>query len=62
MAPGPIAAVVADAITGAGATLVSPEEAEALVWTDPIDAGGLAELLGRSPGIRWVQLPFAGVE
>lgn len=62
VAPGPIAPVVADAITGAGATLVEPDETEVLVWTDPADAGGLAELLGGLPGIRWVQLPFAGVD
>ena len=62
VAPGPIAPVVADAITGAGAVLVSPDEAEALVWTDAADARGLADLLGGTPAIRWVQLPFAGVD
>lgn len=62
VAPGPIAPVVAGAITGAGGALVPPEEAEALVWTDAIDARGLAALLDVLPGVRWVQLPFAGVE
>ena len=62
VAPGPIAPVVADAITGAGASLTEPEAAEALVWTDAADARGLADLLRRVPDVRWVQLPFAGVE
>ena len=62
VAPGPIAPVVAGAITGAGGALVPPEEAEALVWTDATDARGLADLLDVLPGVRWVQLPFAGVE
>ena len=40
----------------------SPDEAEALVWTDAADAGGLADLLAGLPDVRWVQLPFAGVD
>src|SRR5262245_2167377 len=32
-----------------------------LVWTDN-GAGGLREVLTAHPGIRWVQLPQAGVE
>ncbi len=62
VAPGPIAPIVAEAITAAGGVLVEPAEAEALVWTDPFDAKGLGDLLARRPGIRWVQLPFAGVD
>jgi len=41
---------------------VEPSDAEALVWTDPLGADTLSALLGASPGIRWVQLPFAGVD
>ena len=62
VAPGPIASVVAEAITGAGGELVEPEAAEALVWTDARDAQGLTELLAGLPDVRWVQLPFAGVD
>ncbi len=63
VAPGPVATVVAEAITGAGGLLVDAgDAAEALVWTDPADAGGLASLLATHPSIRWVQLPFAGVD
>jgi phosphoglycerate dehydrogenase-like enzyme len=38
------------------------EELEALLWVHPTDPGGLASLLERLPGLRWVQLPFAGVD
>jgi len=62
VAPGPIAPVVAGAITGAGGELVDLDEAEALVWTDAAGAAELAELLPTLPRIRWVQLPFAGVD
>ncbi|HEX2047776.1 MAG TPA: D-isomer specific 2-hydroxyacid dehydrogenase family protein [Acidimicrobiales bacterium] len=62
VAPGPAAPVVAEAITSAGGELVGPDEAEALVWTDPLDAGALRRLLADHEGIRWVQLPFAGVD
>ncbi len=60
--PGPIAPVVADAITCAGGELVDVDHAKALVWTDPADADGLADLLASRPDLRWVQLPFAGVD
>ena len=62
VAPGPVAEMVAEAITGAGGELVEPGQAEALVWTDPTDAAGLSELLAGLPDVRWVQLPFAGVD
>ncbi|HEX3622071.1 MAG TPA: D-isomer specific 2-hydroxyacid dehydrogenase family protein [Acidimicrobiales bacterium] len=62
VAPGPAAALVVDAITSAGGALVDPDAAEALIWTDPADAAGLSELLATAPGVRWVQLPFAGVD
>lgn len=38
------------------------DEAEALVWTDPRDPAGLEEILDASPHLRWIQLPYAGVE
>jgi phosphoglycerate dehydrogenase-like enzyme len=62
VAPGPIAPVVAGAVVSAGGELVSAGDAEALVWTDATDAVGLRELLAGQSGIRWVQLPFAGVD
>ena len=62
VAPGPIAAVVAEAISSSGGELVEPDDAEALIWTDPLDAEALRGLLAGRPGIQWVQLPFAGVD
>ena len=53
---------LARAVTAGGGRLVGPADAEALVWTDPSDAEGLARVLEGSPGLRWVQLPFAGVD
>ena len=38
------------------------EEADALVWLDAGDVSGLVNALDTTPGVRWVQLPFAGVE
>jgi phosphoglycerate dehydrogenase-like enzyme len=49
------------AVTDGGGHLVQPEEAEAMVWTDPHDPYGLAKALSVSPA-RWVQLPLAGIE
>jgi phosphoglycerate dehydrogenase-like enzyme len=53
---------MSDAITAGGGQLVAPGEAEGLVWGSPNDADGLAAALRGGPGIRWVQLPWAGVE
>src|SRR5688500_10725228 len=53
---------LADAIAAGGGRVVELDDAEALVWTDPHDAEGLAAILEAAPQLRWVQLPFAGVE
>jgi len=47
---------------GGGEAVAVDEEPDALVWLDPRDVDGLASALREAPGIRWVQLPFAGVE
>lgn len=60
--PERVAALFADAIHAAGGEAVPVAEAEALLWTDPDDAEGLSEVLGAHPGIRWIQLPWAGIE
>ena len=49
------------AVERAGGVIAPPEDADAIVWLDSADAGGLGELLERSPA-RWIQLPFAGIE
>lgn len=51
-----------EAVRQGGGQLVDPEDAVGLVWTDAFDAKGLEEVLARAPGIRWVQLPFAGID
>lgn len=52
-----------DAVVAGGGTVVELDDSpDALVWLDPYDVSGLADRLGEAPGVRWVQLPFAGVE
>lgn len=51
-----------DAVQAGGATVGPVEEAEALVWADAHAAPQLPAVLARGPGIRWVALPFAGIE
>jgi len=51
-------AVVVEAVRRAGGEVVAAGEAEAVVWLGGAD--GLGDLL--HDGVRWVQLPSAGVE
>jgi len=51
-----------DAVREAGGTVVDVENAEAVIWTDPSQAATLRQTLDTHPSIRWVQLPFAGIE
>ena len=60
--PEPVTGWVGEAVEQGGGTIVPVERAEALVWTDPFDVARLQATLERGPGIRWVQLPWAGVE
>lgn len=53
---------MADAIVAGGGHLVPLEQAEALVWSAARDVDGLADALDANPDLRWVQLPFAGIE
>ena len=53
---------LADAVREGGAEPVTSGPAEAVVWTDAKDADGLRRLLDEEPGLRWVQLPWAGIE
>ena len=47
---------------GGGQPVATGEPADGLVWLDGWDVAGLRAVLRAVPGIRWVQLPFAGVE
>jgi phosphoglycerate dehydrogenase-like enzyme len=58
---------VADAVEAGGGTIVDASDAEALVWTATGNEGGytpsdLVATLAGHPQIRWIQLPWAGVE
>ncbi len=51
------------AIESAGAVITAlTTEVEALVWTDYARPDLLAKTLAENPQLRWVQLPFAGVD
>jgi len=62
LAPAGARGWLADAIAAGGGELVEPDRADVLVWAVPDDAGALGATLEAHPGIRWVQLPWAGIE
>jgi phosphoglycerate dehydrogenase-like enzyme len=62
VAPAGLRPWLADAVRAGGGQVVNPAEAEALVWAETSDPAGLNRLLQENPGIRWVQLPWAGIE
>ena len=49
-------------VTGGGSIVDMAGIPDALIWLDPADVAALGEWLVASPSVRWVQLPFAGVE
>jgi phosphoglycerate dehydrogenase-like enzyme len=48
--------------SGGGIPVKIDERADALVWLSAHEMDGLKEVIDDKPGLRWVQLPFAGVE
>lgn len=60
--PDPAPGWVREAVERGGGEVVGPDAAEGLVWMDPFGAEELEKLLVSAPGVRWVQLPWAGVE
>jgi phosphoglycerate dehydrogenase-like enzyme len=62
VAPSGHPAWIAEAVVGGGGHVVPVAEAEGLIWADPRDAAALEEVLRDHPGVRWIQLPWAGVE
>jgi len=62
LAPEGAPAWLGEAITDGGGQLVGIDDAEGVVWASPRDSGPLEHLLATNPHLRWVQLPFAGVE
>ena len=51
---------LADAVREGGGVVVDVDAADALVWTSATGGAALRDAL--SPRIRWVQLPWAGIE
>ena len=62
LGPAPAPEWLADAVRDGGGHLVDAHDAEAVVWASAREVGQLNEVLGESDRIRWVQLPFAGIE
>jgi phosphoglycerate dehydrogenase-like enzyme len=62
VAPDGLRAFLVEAVESGGGKIVDPGDAEAVVWADAADPGGLSRLLDDHPGVRWVQLPWAGIE
>jgi phosphoglycerate dehydrogenase-like enzyme len=50
------------AVEAGGGQVVAPADAVAAVWTASDDPDGLARMLADHPHLRWVQLPWAGIE
>ena len=53
---------IRDAVRAGGAEVAEVDEAEALVWAQPRSPVDLGELVAAHPHLRWVQLPWAGIE
>ena len=52
-----------DAVRSAGGTLTAlDDDTRGIVWLDAGDPDGLQDALTTAPDVRWVQLPFAGVD
>jgi len=62
VAPGAAPGWMADAVRAGGGEVVDLERAEALVWGSPTRPADLAAALADAPSVRWVQLPWAGIE
>ncbi|MXZ30270.1 MAG: hydroxyacid dehydrogenase [Acidimicrobiia bacterium] len=53
---------LAEAVRAGGGAVVHAAEAEGLIWADPQKPGGLGAVLEAAPRLRWIQLPYAGIE
>jgi phosphoglycerate dehydrogenase-like enzyme len=55
-------AAFVDAVRAGGGVVAPIDEAEALVWADPSRAADFPGIIRAGPRVRWIQLPFAGIE
>jgi phosphoglycerate dehydrogenase-like enzyme len=55
-------AAFAEAVRANGAALSSVRDASGLVWADPHRASMFPEIVRDAPNLRWIQLPYAGIE
>lgn len=62
LAPDGARAWLAGAVEEGGGRVVDAAQASALVWAHPDAPDDLGGLLDEHPGLRWVQLPWAGIE
>jgi phosphoglycerate dehydrogenase-like enzyme len=64
IAVGPAASEhISQAVLDGGGTLVGLDDtADALIWLRPSDTDGLRRKLASDAAVRWIQLPYAGVE
>ncbi|MDH5236798.1 MAG: hydroxyacid dehydrogenase [Acidimicrobiia bacterium] len=53
---------LAVAVSEGGGDLVGVDEAQALIWADPASVDDFPAIIARGTGIRWIQLPYAGIE
>ena len=60
--PHGVAEWACDAVRAGGGEVVDVSEAQGLVWTDFDTTEQLVATLASNPEIRWVQVPFSGVE
>ncbi len=60
--PSSARAWLADAVASGGGEVVEPAVADGVVWTQQDDPETLTKLLDEHAHLRWVQLPWAGIE
>lgn len=53
---------LAAAVRAGGGELAPPERADALIWADPAAADAYPDVIASAPNVRWIQLPYAGIE
>lgn len=52
----------AAAVREVGGEITAAETARALIWADPMSPHLYPEVIASAPQVRWVQLPYAGIE